>query len=364
MLGRSRGISLGERTWRRISRFGWRLGMARSGSVAGICCLWLASPASADELVLKNGDRLTGRIQSLGDETLEFESPLFGTIEVSRPDIERMTADESIEVHLADGSVFWDRAVMSAEVGSSFGRQAGPDLPLSRITAINPPAADPWSGLVTVGLEIERGNTFSQEVDVDLDVTRESDARRLGFRFEYDADRSRDPSTRNDSTTERVLFGEAKYDLFFTDRFYGTSRLRAKRDGPAGLDLRLAGAAGPGYRWIDTETARFETELVLSWVREEFRDSESDENYLAPAVFWNFEYALSDATSFFSDGDWAFDSEELDDRFVIETESGVRTQLTSSLLLELKIEWDYTAEPAEDADRQDADYVISLGYKF
>ena len=79
--------------------------------VAGV---WLAfaSGVRADELVFRNGDRLSGRIVHLTGGKLAFDSDLLGQVEVAADALQNLVSTEPIEIHTVDGSVFTDRAVM------------------------------------------------------------------------------------------------------------------------------------------------------------------------------------------------------------------------------------------------------------
>jgi len=65
----------------------------------------LASPALADQLVLKNGDRLTGTIVKSDGKTIVFKSDLVGEVTIALDNVENVTADKPLYLTLTDGRV-------------------------------------------------------------------------------------------------------------------------------------------------------------------------------------------------------------------------------------------------------------------
>lgn len=64
------------------------------------------------------------------------------------------------------------------------------------------------------------------------------------FGAEYSYGRQEDPRTGEKSTTIDHAMALAKYDHFFTKKFYGYLGTKAERDKVAALELRLAPGAG------------------------------------------------------------------------------------------------------------------------
>ena len=271
--------------------------------------------ARADELYFKNGDRLSGKLLSLADGKIRFDSTLAGEVEVAVDQVRTLATDDPIEIHLSDETVLHDRALAIDEpsAAASMPAPGGPDqLPqgpvepvpahepggryrvagtsqvgpqsfaLSDTVVINPPPEDPvdWSGRLTAGANVERGNSIGEEGDFSIYVRRKTDMSRITFRSSYEGDRDTDTSTGVASTSDRLIKGSLKYDFFLTDRLYLFQSTSAERDGVKALDLRLAIGAGTGYRWIVTDTLSFETELGLAWTDETYDDSALDNDFL------------------------------------------------------------------------------------
>src|SRR5262249_29749996 len=65
--------------------------------------LALGASALADQITLKNGDRLTGAIVKSDGKTIVFKSDLVGEVNVAVDTVTNVTSDKPVYVTLADG---------------------------------------------------------------------------------------------------------------------------------------------------------------------------------------------------------------------------------------------------------------------
>lgn len=79
--------------------------MSRAIVAIVVCVLACSLPVSADEIHLRNGDRLSGQIVRLTDGKLVFKSQLAGEVTVDLKDIRTFSSDTPVEIHLQDGTV-------------------------------------------------------------------------------------------------------------------------------------------------------------------------------------------------------------------------------------------------------------------
>ena len=59
----------------------------------------------ADEVILTNGDRLTGKILEVKDGILTLETDYSEPIKLKFEAVQKMTSSEPVELHLTDGEV-------------------------------------------------------------------------------------------------------------------------------------------------------------------------------------------------------------------------------------------------------------------
>jgi hypothetical protein len=117
--------------------------------------LAVGSPA-ADEVLLKNGDRLTGKIKRLVDGKLTVDSELLGTLTVHLQDVRTVSTQAPIRLNFSDDRTV-HQAVSAAEDGKIAITQEGvlapQTCPLAYVVAINKPPVT-WTGSVGAGLTL------------------------------------------------------------------------------------------------------------------------------------------------------------------------------------------------------------------
>src|SRR5262245_20088539 len=110
--------------------------------LAAIAVVATAASASADSVVLRNGDRLTGTVVSSSATDLVIDTELAGRVTVKRSDVSEVTSSPQ---------------------------------------AASPAAIAPWNGAVTVGLDVSRGNSETENIATVGKITRLGRRDRLGF---------------------------------------------------------------------------------------------------------------------------------------------------------------------------------------
>jgi len=71
----------------------WIKTCLKNGLLANLCILLLAAGAYADELIMKNGDRLQGTVVCMESGKLEFKATYAGTITVKWEEIARLMTE-------------------------------------------------------------------------------------------------------------------------------------------------------------------------------------------------------------------------------------------------------------------------------
>lgn len=229
--------------------------------------------AMADQLELKNGDTLQGKIVTMAEGKLIFNSPVLGELSIDMTKIKSFASDKPLKLQLVNGDLVEPQVSVSnagfVELQTSEQHQ---NLAIEQIRGINPAPHKPvkWSGKLFAGASVETGNTESQDVDVDVKAIRETKRDRVILNARYEEDRSEDAVTGNLATTKRYYTLGGHYDYFVRERVYVYGDARAEKEATANLEQRLKIGGGGGYRWVETSRTRFEVESGLSWVSEDW----------------------------------------------------------------------------------------------
>jgi hypothetical protein len=330
--------------------------------------LWLLAalssitlPTRADVVLFTNGDQVQGRIVSMVDGELTIDTAIAGRIKAPMSLVSTFRTDDAAQVVLKDGTTV-QQQIQSAQAGSV---QVGPggtlvpqDLEVEQISKINPPPEGLWHGKITGSFDINSGNTESQEYDLGLDIARETSQDLLKAWGTYEGDKAGQGDER--VTTKRELHVGTRYQRNFMPRTYWYVQNVIDREAQADLDLRIRLGPGLGRRLVDTEKWKLTGEGGIAWINEEFSSDESDDqSYLAGRVFWEALRRINPRLELFHTGEWFPSLESFKDHLV-QIQGGARTRLTQRLSLEGKVIWDYDTTPAEDRERQDVEYLLSL----
>ncbi len=326
--------------------------------------LVLASPCLADEIILENGDRISGTIVRKDGESVIIKTAYAGDIAINWPDINTLYSDDRMQIVLADGTSINGNAVKSQPgsiiIKSGEILETAP-VSLSQISAINPPAIDSrpvkFSGHANAGLSIAEGNTNTENIHIDF----ESVARTISNRYTVGLTHNK---AENDGVeSEDNLTGYMKYDHFFTPKWYAFTNAIFTKDQYKDLNLKTAIGFGAGYQVWETPEKNLSVEAGLNYVNEDYILAE-DNDY--PAGRWALSYdklIFSKATQFFHKHQVLLGLEKVND-VSISAQTGLRFPLIDKLNATLQVNWDWDNTPASGTKRADTNYLATMGYSW
>jgi putative salt-induced outer membrane protein YdiY len=319
--------------------------------------------ARADEVVFKNGDRLTGKIVSADGGKLVIDTAVAGKVTVDLSNVKTFSTDAPVELRLKDGSTVKD-GLTAADEGqvatTGSGNIAAQPLPIANIAKINP--QEKWSGSVVAGALITRGNSDTDNINVSADASRRREDDRITAAASYLYGRQKDPGTGDDTTTVDNWSLLGKYDYFLSEKLYVYALGRLEQDRIANLNLRVSPSAGLGYQWVETPQFNFSTEAGFGWVYEDFENADSEDHFAARFAY-HIDKQVNDKVSFFHNLEYLPSVEDLSD-FNLNADAGVKAMLTDKMFTQFKVEWKFDAEPAPGAEKNDLRYILGVGWQF
>lgn len=332
-----------------------------------LACAALAAAcaaARADEIVFKNGDRLSGKLLSADGGKLVIETTVAGKVTVDLSNVKTFSTDGPVELRLKDGSTIKDSIAAGEADGqvatAGSGNVAAQPLPIANIAKINP--QEKWTGSIVAGALITRGNSDTDNVNVSVDAVRRREDDRMTASAGYLFGRQEDPSTGDDSTTVDNWFLLGKYDYFLSEKLYLYGLARIERDRIADLDLRVSPSVGVGYQWVERPDFNFSTEAGLGWVYEDFETGDSEDHFAARFAY-HVDKQLNDKVSVFHNLEYLPSLEDISD-FNLNTDAGIKASMTDRMFTQFKIEWRHDAEPAPGAEKNDLRYILGVGWQF
>lgn len=227
--------------------------------IALVCCSCVA--LHAEQVTLKNGDRVTGTIVSMDDKKLTVKTDYAGAITIDRDAVAQFSSPQPLVVTRTDKQVVTgpvsqqDSAIV---VTSTTGAQT---IPLSQVAVIRSPAdqaayekslhpgfLEGWAGGGNFGLGLARGNSDTTNVALGFNADRKTttDEWNIVAASLYStstADNVTTPSANN-------FFGAIRYSRNFTKRLFGFGLFAGGYDHLQLLDERLSPSGGLGYHVI------------------------------------------------------------------------------------------------------------------
>lgn len=324
-------------------------------------CL-LASVAAADEVLMKNGDRLSGKITFDGSK-LTIETKNEGKISVDLKDVKTLSSEGPADVVLSDGQKIHGRIDSGADGKITLAPTQGPIqvVPFARLHAINPPAVR-WTGSILLGGLLARGNTDSDSFNATADLDHKTEHDEITFHGQYFFSRERVPGDGIHETVDDLL-GRAKYQYTFAPKWYAYAAVEAEHDVIAGLDLRLAPNLGVGFQWSDKPAFSLSTEAGFGYLYRQYARNGGETGSADARLAYHIKAKLNDKVSVFHDFEYLPGLDRIDNYF-FDTDLGLRADLTAKFYTEIKIEYQYDSQPSPGHGPNDTRYIMGVGLTF
>lgn len=333
-----------------------------------ISSIFVIGVTHADEIHMKNGDRISGEIIKMEETTLELKTKYAGTINIQWNDVEAIKTDTATKIVLDDKTRI--EAHITPLKDNTVALQQKSDakpilLELSRITHINPSplvvintvtdGAIKYSGRVNFGLNYTKGNTDTEKLHLDAEVI----ARTLKNRYTVGAELNREKDGDIKITSNSTLY--LKYDHFINGKWYLYTNGTFKEDKFKDLELRSSIGAGAGHQFYESDPLNLLLEAGLNYVDEDFIAA-NDDDYMA--LRWAIKYDQK----FFKKWIKAFHEHEglqgIEDKedLIISSKTGLRFFFIKNVEATGQLNADWENSPAPGTKRTDLTYLLTFGY--
>jgi len=325
-----------------------------------------ASPASADEVILKDGSRVIGKVRSKKDNTLEFKTSFAGTINIKWNKVVELKTDKPQKVLLTNHELIPARVLRNTEATTTVESEPGAapqEYEKSQVAFINP---ESWrmgkgfrfTGNVNAAMQIERGNTDKGELDFDGQATLRRLNNRLRFWGEAEIDRS------EGEIIKRKWKANSEYNYFFANKWFMGVVLGFEHDKFADLDLRTKIGPLIGYQFFESD---YELNLSLSLgpirVIENYDQAENN-RYWAAGWQLNFDkYLITDRLQFYHNQSGLWNQSNTSD-LVWNTWTGLRFPLFAGIVASGEVKVETNLGAVEGTDKLDHTYRAKLGYQW
>lgn len=338
-----------------------------------------ASPPPPDEVFLKNGDKLTGKIVGLKGGTLTIDTAYAGKVEVKWSEVASMNAPGGLDFVLKGGEALKSPAARSEDgsVKVDASALAEEQLALESVEKINP-APIAWTGNIAAGFEFKRGNIDEDSATVTGLAQRETDTDRITARGRYNSSRVRNQSTGEWQANDRYIGGSLQYDLFLSKDWFLYGLGSAERDRNKTLDLRYLLGVGAGWQFLQEDDLKGSLEGGVNFISESYKIypgttppgtplpviDPNNNDYFAARLALNLDWQILENLRYLQYTQY-FPSLEDKDKFLVNSQHTLRLSVTGNLFVQGGVIFDYDSQPGgPGAEKLDVKYLAQLGWSF
>ena len=323
----------------------------------------LAGNVVADTVVLKNGDRLTGEVDSISGGRLLLDTDWAGRLPIRLDAIETVASRGEFHVRLHGGG-YLDGSLTVENSAQRLTDADGVAQPLD-LTGVSSASrggdalaglTSGWSTRADLSATVATGNSETEAVNLLVHSTLSLDWTIHDWMLLFGREEAEGVRVR-----EQIDF-DYGYKRFFTDRWFALGNAEYYRDELKDIDLRITLGGGIGYQvWRDSLGA-LSVGMGGSVVFDEI-GAGAREN---PAWRWELDYTRlfwSKRFEFFHRHSLLVipDSGRGE---VIEASTGVRLAIDERLDTHFRIDHRIDTKPPQGADKTDVTYNLGVGFRF
>jgi putative salt-induced outer membrane protein YdiY len=327
-------------------------------------------PTDFDWIRLPSDEWLKGKIISMYDGKLEFDSKELGVHTFDFAAIKELRSSRVVQVGLANRKTAMGRLVVedaAARVISDAGETSFGRPEILTIVVGTAREIDYWSGYANVGGTVRSGNSDQIDYTARLGTVRRSVRDRTGIDYIGNITRINDADTSNN---HRVTLG---WDRFLTKRmFLNLIGLEWYRDPFQNVANRWTVTAGLGYELVDTARTTWSVTAGPAWQSTDWKSVPAGEDDSASSVALRvgtrFDHEFTGSIDYYTYYN-AFFTDEASGSYTHHFDMGLKIELTGDLNVNASWVWDYVQDPRalEDGSfpkKDDTRLVFGLGWSF
>jgi hypothetical protein len=248
----------------------------RLGVLLLVVSLGWASAVRADQITLKNGDRVTGSIVKKDGATLTIDSAHFGTVTLLWDQIDMLTTDVPAYVQVGGASEAGTFTVSGGQVTITQLSGGTRSVGVAEIEAVrsnaeqaayerlqNPGLIDLWAGSANLGFAGAAGNASTRTLVFAGNAARSTMTDKTSIYF--NAVRSFAEVAGVNTSTANAVRGGWAYQRDVGGRMFVNIFNDYEYDRFQSLDLRFVIGAGGGYHAIDNERTQLDLLAGLNY---------------------------------------------------------------------------------------------------
>jgi hypothetical protein len=346
--------------------------------LAGAFFILFIPTVFADQITMKDGDRITGDIVKKDGDSVTVKSKNFGTVTLKWADVATVKSDQPLNVTLAGGKTVkanietqGDRIQVEAPGAP---QTVDPkDVVTLRDDAeektyqkyLHPRLLDLWTVTGSLNLAGTKGNAETSTLTTPINLVRASNTTRTTAYFNSISSSAKINGV--DSSTAKAVRGGWGYNRNLTKKVFANIFNDYEYDKFQSLDLGVTFGGGAGYLIWSHDASRLSATGGGDWNRQAFGALGTSAAFTrnSAEVFWgdDFNFKVSARTSFIETFRM-FDNLSYTGQYRMNADIGATTQLTKWLNWNVSLSDRYLSDPVPGRKKNDFLYSTGLGFSW
>jgi len=338
--------------------------------------LAVARGGLADQVTLKNGDRITGSIVKMEGKKLTVKTEAMGSVTVPWADVSAIQSDKPLNVVLPDGKTV--QATLASSEGRLELKETRQSIAVSEVSAIrnaaeqaayerllNPSWSRLWAGTATLGFAGTQGNAQTKTFTIGMNAARTTNGDTTRVYFNAVKASALFSGVKED--TAQAVRGGWGYNRSVWTRLFINTFNDYEYDRFQNLDLRFVLGSGLGYSAWKGGRGRVDVVGGAAYNREKFSPAAPDPEFsrTSAEAYWgeDISYKLSDATSLVQ-GYRMFNNLSETGAYRMNFDLGANTRLLRWLTWNISFSDRYLSNPVPGRKKNDIIYTTGIGITF
>lgn len=263
-----------------------------------VLLLALAPALFADQITLKNGDRLTGKITKSDGKTLVLHTEFAGDVTLEFAAITQITTDQELHVSTSDKKTVVGPVTAREGKIEVATRTGAVEIPAGNVVLIrndaeqtaydkslHPGLLHGWNGGASLGFSVARGNSQTENVALAINAVHPTlnDKTTVYLSSIYTGNDLATPST-----VANLITAGLRYDHNLNPRVFGFVGGDFMSNALQDLDLRGVYGGGLGYHAIKTDATTLDLLAGLNYTHETYSNGPEVTPVTVPPTFTSY----------------------------------------------------------------------------
>ena len=240
--------------------------MFRKIAVFAFILAALSSLVLADQVTLKNGDKITGSVVKSDGKTLVLHTASLGDVTITYADIQQITTDQQLHVGLSNGQTAVGTVTSSDNKLEITTKTGAVEATKDGVTVIrndaeqaaydkslHPGLGKGWNGGINLGFSLARGNSQTENLGLAFNAAHPTLNDKISM-YASSIYSKNDAVGATPKTIANLITGGIRYDHNLNPRTFVFVGADFMSDALQGLNLRSVGSAGLGFHAIKNAT--------------------------------------------------------------------------------------------------------------